>query len=428
MRILGIGDWNDLGDMYLRLASEEHEVRVHIAEPEAHDILEGMICRVDDWRESLPWIREAGRDGFIIFETAGMGELQDELRRDGFQVVGGSAFGDRLERDRGFGQEVLRAVGMSTAASWSFPDAAGVETFICAHPGRYVLKYDSGSDLVCQTYVGRAGDGSDLLALLAARRGLCAGRHLLMEHVDGVELGIGAYFNGERFLAPACLDWEHKRFFPGDLGELTGEMGTLVTYGDSEELFARTLGRLEPALRAGGYQGYINLNTIIDQRGIWPLEFTSRFGYPGYAILSALQPDGWPDLLQRMVDRGSTGFRVLPGYAVGVVITVPPFPYHYGYECLGKGTAIAFTDLTSRDQEHLHLGEVAQRDGQLRCAGVIGAILTVTGSGRDVAAARLDAYGRVARVVIPNMRYRADIGERFIARDAALLRAWGHLR
>lgn len=427
MRILGIGDWNDLGDMYLRLAAEGHEVRVFIAQPEARDILDGMITRVDDWREVLPWIREAGDDGFIVFETATMGALQDELRRDGFQVIGGSAFGDRLEQERAFGQQTLVNAGLNILPSWSFDEPASAAAFIRARPGRYVLKYDGGANLTCRTFAGRTGDGRDVLALLESRAVTCADRTLLMEYVTGVEVGVGAYFNGERFLTPCCLDWEHKHFFPGDLGELTGEMGTLVTYSGGDVLFERTLGRLAGALRAGGYRGYINLNTMVDERGIWPLEFTSRFGYPGYAILSALQPDGWLDLLQRMADPSSTSFTVSPGYAVGVVLTVPPFPYHYGYEQLAKGTAIAFTDLESRDQEHLHFDEVAEREGRLSCAGVIGEVMTVTGVGADAEAARADAYQRVGKVVIPNMRYRTDIGSRFIARDAALLRQWGLL-
>lgn len=417
MRFLGIGDYHALGDLYWRLQQAGHQVRVFVGRPEAHDIYAGMVERVEDWQAQLLWIREAGREGFIVFETASHGAVQDRLRAQGFQVIGGSAFGDRLENDRAFGQEQLRAAGMRIAPTHEFDDFAAALDFLAQHPGRYVYKPSDAEAESTQTYVGELADGADLAFVLRREqaRARPPRQFVLMERIEGVEVGVGAYFDGTQFLAPACLDWEHKRFFAGDLGELTGEMGTVVTYRHYEKLFEATLARMAPALRAGGYCGYINLNTICNEDGIWPLEFTCRFGYPGFAILDALHVDGWDAIFWRLLSGKGGTFRTHAGYAVGVVLTVPPFPY----EGEGaKGQPVFFREkLSVEDRAHLHYGEMGLAEGQLQTAGSIGYAMVATGRGADVPEAQRAAYARAAKVVIPRLRYRTDIGERFVREE-----------
>ncbi len=432
MRFLGVGDTVDLGDMYLRLQSAGHEVRVHARDSEAHDIMRNMLCFTDDWEKELDWIRNAGDDGVILIETASLGETQDSLRADGFNVIGGSGLGDRLENDRAFGQSVLRDLGLRTAASHEFSDFDSAIEFVTRKPARYVFKLNGSEWSSTRSYVGMMANGQDMLAMLrGTQRTWPAGESasfVLMDHVDGVEVGLGAFFNGERFLSPANLDWEHKRFFPGDIGELTGEMGTVVTYRGAERMFEQTLSRVAPMLRESGYCGYINLNTIVNDDGIWPLEFTCRFGYPGFPILDSLHRCGWDDVFRALISRRAETVPTHDGYSVGVVITVPPFPYALGYESLGKGRPICFADdLSATDRDELHYGEVDMRDGQLVTAGMIGYIMVVTGVADTIEAARSSAYERVRKVVIPNARYRNDIGVRLIEHDLATMRKLGLL-
>lgn len=435
MRFLGMGEHVSLGDMYLRLSRQGHEVRVYVDEPEARDdIMRGMLTFTTEWRKDLDWVRQAGADGIILFETSTHGDLQAELRRQGLNVIGGSPLGSRLETDRAYGQRVMRDTMDVLAAPihrfTSFDDGIG---FLRERGGRFVFKMNGAGYASFRNYVGEMDDGTDVIAMLSLQRDRWTFEEtpdfVLMEHIQGVEIGVGAYFNGEEFLKPACLDWEHKRFFNGDLGELTGEMGTLVTYTDYEQLFQRTLARMAPILAADGYVGYINLNTIVNERGVVPLEFTTRFGYPGFAILDALHSgEGWAEIFHAMVTRETLTFSTHTGYALGVVLTVPPFPYSYGYANLSKGMPISFrSGLTDEDRDGLHHGEVAEDGGQLVTAGSIGYVTVVTGRGDNAETARDRAYALASKVVIPNVRYRTDIGEKFIREDRDRLVRWGWL-
>lgn len=426
MRFLGIGDSCDLGALYLRLIAEGHEVKVHVANEICHGTLAGLVTRVADWRVELDWVKVAKDEGIILFENVAerRGSLQDDLRNSGYNVIGGSAYGDRLENDRGYAQDVLRNIGLSICPTETFSERGDGIRFVREHPGRYVVKFNEGYE----TFVGQLDDGRDVMAFL---RGLPpqgeAERFVLMEHVEGVEMGVGAYFDGEKFLSPSCLDWEHKRFFPGDLGELTGEMGTIVTYSRTARFHELTLGRMGTLLRDGGYCGYINLNTIVNDHGIWPLEFTCRFGYPGYAILDPLQLTPWSEIFHAMVTRSRESFATRTGFAAGIVMSTPPFPYSRPDVKVPVGLPILFDEsICENDRRHIHYGEVGLQNGQLVTSGAYGWTLVVTGLGETIAKAQEEANGLAERLIIPNVRYRRDIGARLIKGDFEKVRTLGY--
>ena len=285
MRFLGIGNSCDLGALYLRLVAEGHEVKVHVANPLCHGTLAGLVERTDDWETELSWLRGAGDEGLILFENVAeqRGVLQDALRRDGFHVIGGSTVGDRLENDRGYAQDLLAGIGLSISPTKTFANRVQAIAFIREHPARYVAKFNAAYE----TFVGQLDDGRDVIAFLEGLPSQGENESfVLTKHIAGVEMGIGAYFNGDKFLQPSCLDWEHKRFFPGDLGELTGEMGTIVTYDRTARFHAHTLGPLEGFLREAGYCGYINLNTIVNEDG------SGRSNSPAASAIRAMR--SWP--------------------------------------------------------------------------------------------------------------------------------------
>lgn len=423
MRFLGIGETNQLGSMYLDLMRRGHQVKVFIEDEAARDTLAGLVEIVTDWKNYLD------KDTIVLFESAKDGALQDQLRRDGYKVIGGSAFGDRLEKDRAFGQQILRDAGLQTAPVHELQSFSDARRLVEARKRRFVIKMSGDDYASSSTYVGQLEDGRDLIGYLRAKergwRSTEQPTFVLMEHLEGIECGVGAYFNGHKFIGPVCIDFEHKRFFPGDLGEMTGEMGTLVSYRGSELLFDATLSKLADRLREGRYCGYINLNTMVNERGVWPLELTARFGYPGFAILQALHISPWEDLLVALVEGSDVKFETHDGYAVGVVITVPSFPSSKGYEELGKGMPILFRrPWTREDEQHLHFSEAARVEGELVTAGMVGYVMVVTGRGATIAEARAEVYGRVANLCIPNMRYRNDIASRSPA-ELERLEGWG---
>jgi phosphoribosylamine--glycine ligase len=408
-------------DLAIQVLQEGHAVRYCILSKADRDVADGFLEKVDDWEEHKDWA------DVLVFDDSDFGDVCEKLRKAGKAVVGGTRYTDLLEEDRDFGQSEMRAAGLTTLPGWDFDSFDAAIEFVRKNPERYVVKPNgkAQNDKVL-SFVGQEDDGRDVLTMLERYKkgwGAKIKSFQLQKYVAGVEVAIGAFFNGKDFILPAFVNFEHKRMFNDDIGPSTGEMGTLGFFAGENTLFRETLGRMKT--RLPGYVGYFDINCIVNARGIYPLEFTSRFGYPTINLQIEGVLSKWGDFLTALAKGEPFELRTKRGFQICVVVAVPPFPF-VDPDAFRKYSEEAVVLFKKEIKEGLHPCDIKLVDGDWRLAGNSGYALVVTGSGPTVDEARREAYNRVKNILIPNMFYRTDIGERW-HRDGDLLQTWGYL-
>lgn len=413
------------GDLAWIISKEGHEVRVYIKAKGDSDVYNGFIEKVEKWEDHVEWA------DVIIFDDVEFGEQAEKLRKKGKLVVGGSLYTDRLEIDREFGQAELKKYGVNILPSWNYSNYDEVITFVKENPSRYVFKPSgntpsSGKGLL---FIGEDEDGKDLIEILDQNKKVWQKKapvFQLQKYVTGVEVAVGAFFNGHDFIKPINVNFEHKRIFPGDIGPFSGEMGTLMFWSEPNNLFKATLGKMLLALRESGYIGYIDINCIVNGRGIYPLEWTCRFGFPTIQIQSEGITIPTGEWLYRLAKGEDFELKTKKGFQIGVRILVPT----YFAKANDKETVEMYRDLPvlfkRKSMEGIHIEDVKLDEGVWRIAGESGVLLVVTGSGTTVEEAQKQVYARVQNIMVQSMFYRTDIGAKWPT-DSDKLHTWGYL-
>jgi phosphoribosylamine--glycine ligase len=415
-----------IADIAWEVVKEDHPVKLWIKDPEEQGIADGFVPKTPDWRAELDWA-----DVVVFDDVLGMGEMAQEVRARGKLVVGGTPYTDRLEDDRAFGQEELRKAGVPIISQENFTAFKDAIAYVKANPNRYVIKPSGEAQNYKRLlFVGEEEDGRDVVQVLEDYERAWADRikeFQLQRRIMGVEVATGGFFNGREFVSPICVNFEHKKLFPGDIGPSTGEMGTSMFWAEPNRIFNATLKKMELRLREEGYVGFIDINCIVNGNGIYPLEFTARFGYPTISIQQEGLLTPMSELLYKLADGTLTRLRARSGFQLGVRIVVPPFPYKdkETFESTSKDAVILFK---TPNREGVHIEDVRLANGEWLVTGTSGVVLIVCGIGPTMRQAQRQAYNRVKNVMIPNMYYREDIGDRWSEEDSDRLHSWGYLR
>jgi phosphoribosylamine--glycine ligase len=157
----------------------------------------------------------------------------------------------------------------------------------------------------------------------------------------------------------------------------------------------------EMARRGQPFSGLLYAGLALTSRGVRVVEFNARFGDPETQVVLPLLETPLAGLLMA----AATGtlaehppLRWRDGAAVTVVVASPGYP----------ASPRTGDPVTGADGEGvLHAGTARAADGTLVSAG--GRVLSVTGVGPDLAAARQAAYERVAGVRLAGAHWRTDI-------------------
>jgi len=414
------------GDLAWQLIKEGHEVKAYIKDKHDADVYNGFIEKVDNWESYKDWA------DVIVFDDVEFGEIADKLRKNSKLVIGGSVYTDNLEMDRDFGQVEMKKYGVNILPQWQFSNYDEAIEFIEKNPERYVFKPSGNTPSAGKglLFIGQEEDGKDLLELLRQNKNVWQKKapiFQLQKFVSGVEVATGAFFNGKDFILPINVNFEHKRVFPGDIGPFAGEMGTLMFWSEPNKLFKMTLEKMKPALVESGYIGYIDLNCIVNGKGVYPLEFTARFGYPTIQIQSEGITTPAGEWLYKLASGESFELKTKRGFQIGVRIMVPS----YLVSSKDKETVEMYHDLPilfkkPDNLEGIHIEDVKLEDGAWRIAGVSGCLLVITGSGTTVNEARQQVYTRIKNIMVQDMFYRTDIGLKWNI-DSDRLQTWGYL-
>ena len=344
----------------------------------------------------------------------------DAFEAAGIKAFGPSAGAARLEADKGFSKQIMRANAIPTAEGREFESFEAAKTYLASRDKPVVVKavgLAKGKGVfVCE-------DPSD--GMLVAERimvgrifGDAGSRIIVEDKLVGEEASILAFVDGRTIYVMESSQ-DHKAIGDGDTGPNTGGMGAyspapVITERLMDQIVREVLVPTVDGMNRNGtpYRGVLYAGIMITQSGPRVLEFNVRFGDPeAQPVLMRMQGDLLEVMLavcEGRLEDMSLGWDERAAVCVVMASGGYPDEYQKGKRITGIEDAQGVGDVTV-----FHAG-TAMRDGELVTSG--GRVLGVTGVGPTIAEAKQRAYEGVRRIHFDGAYWRKDIADKALKR------------
>jgi len=392
-----------------KIRQEGNSVRLYISEKDYYSVYDGIIekektCSPD-------------KDEIVIFDSSSFGYEADLYRKHGVHVFGASEFHDKLENSRNFGLEFMQDCGIDIPDTYEFKKkefSKAYDFLNHSRDERFVFK-PSGDLPSRLTYVGE--DSRELIGYIKWVEMYFKEEikdFILQRFVEGSIVSSEFWCGPNGFVTPANQTVEVKKFMNDDLGQSTGCQGNLVWRCDDSKVLERGIRRAEKKLVENGFVGAIDLNTIVNEDGVFGLEWTPRFGLDAMPTFLQLLKQDVGQLISDIVKGQTKEMKVSGDFASGVRVSIPPYPLEPPSIKDVKKSSPNYgipLDFPERFEKNYYFYEVMTCGDQLVHSDGTGVIAVVSFADSDCKESIEKCYKAIEEICIPDMQYRTDLGD-----------------
>jgi phosphoribosylamine---glycine ligase len=346
--------------------------------------------------------------------------LVDRLEAAGIAAFGPSAAASELEASKGFTKDLCARAGIPTARYRRFSELGPALAYVRAEGAPIVIKADglaAGKGVTVAATLEDA-EGAVRDALEDRKFGTAGAELVIEECLLGEEVSFFALVDGAHAI-PLASAQDHKRVGDGDTGPNTGGMGAYspapaLTQEIEQEVMARIIRPTVRAMQEAGrpFKGVLYAGLMLTREGPKLIEYNVRFGDPECQVLMVrLMSDLLPALIAaRDGNLDQLDLRWFKDAALTVVMAAEGYP-----DAPKTGGAIAGLD-GAAEIAGVTVFHAATKQEGARLVASGGRVLSVTGQGPDIGAARTRAYQAIDRISFPTGFCRRDIGWRALER------------
>lgn len=409
MKFLLYSGFGEGSQILKRIQLEGNEVGLYIDDKIYKNVFDGLLPKVDNPESFID------KETTIIFDMSGFGSIADTWRRKGNYIYGASKFADNLEHDRNFGFESMQKSGIKIPEYKEFTKFPDAVNYIKDNLDKRLVFKPNGSMPCKLTYV--SDDSEQLLEYLRfveERFSKDIDSFILQDFVEGCVVSSEFFCSYGELLWPPNHTVEVKKSMNDDLGPSTGCSGN-ITWNCSSNIIGEGIWQAADMIKKELYTGQIDLNAVVNETGVYGLEWTPRFGYdatPTYLTLLDMElgkffSDCSRGQIKNLISTNNN-------YAGAVRLSIPPYPMevkgHIDTEKISPNMGIPIQNWED-NQRSIYFYEVMRQNDVLVHSGGTGVICLGIGHGDESKNVLDEPYKILEDIKIPDKQYRTDLRE-----------------